>query len=149
MKPIIGEIVIAAPIESVFDFVADESNEPLYNPKMVQVEKLTPGPVGLGTRYAAVMKGRRRTRVTIECTGFNRPRSLKSSSRTTGMDITGELTFAPQGKHCRLRWIWRLEPHGPLRLLGPLVRAVGNRQEQANWLALKKYLELRQPAGTA
>lgn len=149
MKPIIGEIVIAAPIEAVFDFVADERNEPLYNPNMLQVEKLTPGPVGPGTRYAAVMKGRRRTRVTIECTGFNRPRSLKSHSQTAGMDITGELTFAPQGNSCRLRWVWRLEPHGPLRLLGPLVWSVGNRQERANWMALKKYLELRPPAAAA
>jgi uncharacterized protein YndB with AHSA1/START domain len=29
-----GEIVIAAPVEQVFDMVADERNEPRYNPRM-------------------------------------------------------------------------------------------------------------------
>ena len=34
-----GEIVIEWPIEQVFDFVADERNEPLYNPRMVRAER--------------------------------------------------------------------------------------------------------------
>ena len=29
-----GEIVITRPVEEVFDFVADERNEPRYNPHM-------------------------------------------------------------------------------------------------------------------
>lgn len=149
MKPITGEIVIAAPIEEVFDFVADESNEPLYNRNMLRAEKLTSGPVGPGTQFVAVMKGRRATAVTIEYTEVNRPHQLKSRSRTSGMDIAGGLTFAPQGNKCRLRWVWRLQPHGPLRLLTPMVQVLGNRQERANWTALKNYLELRLPATEA
>jgi hypothetical protein len=38
-----GEIVIDRPVAEVFDFVADERNEPAYNPAMVGVEKLTDG----------------------------------------------------------------------------------------------------------
>lgn len=57
MKPIRGEVLINAPAENVFDFVADERNEPLYNRNMLHVEKLTPGPVGRGTRFAAQMRG--------------------------------------------------------------------------------------------
>lgn len=33
-----GEITIARPVEVVFDFVADATNEPRYNPSMVRAE---------------------------------------------------------------------------------------------------------------
>jgi hypothetical protein len=44
--PIEGEIQIAQPPEAVFDVVADERNEPRYNPRLSEVEKITPGPIG-------------------------------------------------------------------------------------------------------
>ena len=50
MTRIDGEIVIDRPVDVVFDYVADQSNEPQYNPQMVRAEKITPGPVGSGTR---------------------------------------------------------------------------------------------------
>ena len=141
MARIAGELVINRPVEEVFDFVADECNEPLYNPNMLRADKLNPGRVGVGTRFSAVMRGRRHTTLTIEWTGFNRPQTLSSLSRTAGMEIAGELTFLPEGNGTRLRWVWRLQPHGALRLLSPVVRAMGSRQERANWSALKGYLE--------
>ena len=61
MRPITGEVLIGAPAETVFDFVADECHEPLYNRNMLRGEKLTPGTIGIGTRFAAVMRGLSRT----------------------------------------------------------------------------------------
>jgi len=48
MTRITGEIVIEAPADAVFDFVADQRNEPAYNPHMMRSAKVTPGPVGKG-----------------------------------------------------------------------------------------------------
>jgi hypothetical protein len=53
MARIDGELVINRPIHEVFDFVADERNEPRYNPRICRAEKLTPGPIGRGTRFQA------------------------------------------------------------------------------------------------
>jgi len=50
MAKIEGEIVISRPVDVVFDYVADQSHEPQYNPHMVRAEKITAGPVGKGTR---------------------------------------------------------------------------------------------------
>jgi len=36
MRSITGEMEIARPIEEVFDFVADETNEPRYDDDMVR-----------------------------------------------------------------------------------------------------------------
>ena len=46
---IAGEIIIGRPVDVVFDYVADQSNEPRYNRRMVRAEKVTAGPVGTGT----------------------------------------------------------------------------------------------------
>jgi hypothetical protein len=42
MALIDGEIVIERPVEDVFDFVADEQNEPRFNARMSRVELVTP-----------------------------------------------------------------------------------------------------------
>ena len=57
MARIDGEIVIAVPAEQVFDMVADERNEPRYNPRIARAEKTSPGPVGCGTRFTAQPRG--------------------------------------------------------------------------------------------
>jgi hypothetical protein len=55
MVHIEGEIVINRPVEEVFDFVADERNEPRYNTQMRRAEQLTEGPIGVGSRFRAEM----------------------------------------------------------------------------------------------
>ena len=137
-----GDILINRPVEQVFDFVADERNEPLYNPQMTRAEKVTPGPVGAGTRFHSVMTGAgRATALTVELTGYDRPVRLASRATTAGMDIEGVLLFDDAGGATRMRWLWELRPHGLVRLLGPLLRAVGERQERRIWTSLKRLLE--------
>ena len=48
MAKIAGEIVISRPAEAVFDFAADQRNEPRYNPRMIRADKVSDGPVGKG-----------------------------------------------------------------------------------------------------
>jgi hypothetical protein len=42
----------------VFDYCSDNRNELEWNPSAISIEKLTDGPVGLGTKYLARWKGR-------------------------------------------------------------------------------------------
>lgn len=144
MARVCGEIVIDCPVETVFDFVADECNEPRYNPQMLSVEKLTPGPVGVGTRYDAQMRsGSRTLPLTLEFTCFERPNRLRSHSEFSGMNIDGELAFESLGGSTRMRWVWNLAPQGGMKLLGPLISWMGRKQELRIWSELKRYLENR------
>jgi hypothetical protein len=69
MARIEGDVVINRPVEEVFDFVADQRNEPRYNPRMLRAEKISPGPIGLGTRFRAETRTMRGSaEMTIECT---------------------------------------------------------------------------------
>jgi hypothetical protein len=61
MARIEGEIVIGRPVDVVFGYVADQGNEPQYNPQMVRAQKITPGPVGKGTRFRSAVTPTGRT----------------------------------------------------------------------------------------
>jgi len=137
-----GEIIIARPPEAVFDFVADERNEPRFNSQMLRAEQITPGPIGLGTRFRAETASRGRPlAMVIEFTTFERPRRLASSTRMSGMDVQGTLTFDPVPEGTRMRWQWELTPRGLVKLVTPLVARMGRRQEEAVWAGLKRVLE--------
>jgi hypothetical protein len=137
-----GEIVIDRPLDSVFDFVSDECNEPRYNPQMLSVEKLSPGPVGSGTQYRAQMKsGNRTLPLLLEFTTFERPSRLGPHSSYSGVTVDGELTFEPVGDSTLMRWKWDITPTGALRLLAPVIVWVGRRRETRIWSALKRCLE--------
>ena len=142
MTRITGEIVIDAPADVVFDFAADQRNEPAYNPHMVRSVKVTPGPVGKGTQFhSAVRSSGRLAEMDIEYTGFQRPSWLASTTRMAQAEFSGTLTFEPAGAGTRLRWAWDAQFAWPLRLLAPVLARVGGRQERATWAGLKRYLE--------
>lgn len=151
MVRIEGEIVINRPVEEVFDFVADERNEPRYNRKMRRAEKISEGPIGLGTRFRAeVVRTGRAVPMTIEFTGYDRPRRLASSTRMSSMDIQYTLTFEPVPEGTRMRWSGDVEPRGILKLMSPVVTWMGRRQEGRIWTGLKHFLERKErpPAPT-
>jgi hypothetical protein len=75
MTHISGRIRIAAPLELVFDTVADSRNEPSFNQAMTAVELLTPLPIGQGTRFRARM-GKAGMEMLVELTEFDRPHRL-------------------------------------------------------------------------
>jgi len=140
-----GDIVINRPIDEVFDFAADECNEPEYNPDMTLAEMVTQGPIGVGSKFHCVMTGARAADMTIEYTEFDRPRRLASTAHMSSMDINGTLLFEPQGQSTKMKWLWNIEPRGFMKVLGPIVRRMGERQELANWTTMKKVLEAQSP----
>jgi uncharacterized protein YndB with AHSA1/START domain len=152
MATIRGEIVIGRPVDVVFDYVADQSNEPRYNPHMVRAEKITQGPVGKGTRFrSAVAAGGRTADLLCEITACDRPRRLESFTTMAQADFTYTLRFEPApGGSTRMIWSGRVMPKGGYRLLGPLAGRLGARQERQIWTAMKLLLEAAQvnaPAG--
>jgi uncharacterized protein YndB with AHSA1/START domain len=137
-----GEVLIRRPVEEVFDFVADERNEPTFNPNMIVAEKVTAGPIGDGTRFRATIRsGGRPVDMQIEYTAFDPPHLLASTSRMAAADFTGTLTFTPTPAGTRLRWSWQARPKGAMLLLTPVFGPIGARQERRMWTLLRDHLE--------
>ena len=142
MAGIEGEILIGQPVDVVFDYVADQSNEPQYNPRMVRAEKITPGPVGKGTQFRSAVASMGRTaEMLIECTGYDRPALLASTATMAQADFSYLLTFEPAAAGTRMRWSGQVRPKGAFRLLGRVITWLGMRQEQRIWASLKLHLE--------
>jgi len=149
MVRIRGSTVIARPVEDVFDFVADERNEPKYNPRMTRAEKVTPGPVAKGTRWSATIESRGRPLdMDMEVTDYTRPTRLGSTTSTSTAEIHGAVSFEADPVGTRISWSWQLQPKGLLRVMGPLIARIGRRQEAEIWAGLKRYMESTPPAPT-
>ena len=118
MAHVEGSIVINRPADDVFDFVADQRNEPRYNPQMRRAEKITEGPIGVGTLFRAeTASWGRPVEMVIEVTIYEPPRRLEQSTTLSSMNLHGGLTFDSVPGGTRMRWSSELEPlgYGPSR----------------------------------
>jgi len=144
MARVEGEIVIVRPVEEVFDFVADERNEPRYNPRMVRAEQASSGPIGAATKFQTELKTMGRLMsMTVEFTRIERPCLLASRTTSSMMETKGSLTFESVTAGTRMRWSWDVRPRGALNLMTPVVGLLGRRQERPISSELKRMLEAR------
>jgi hypothetical protein len=143
MVHISGEVSIDAPVEEVFDMVADERNEPRYNPRIIRAEKVSEGPIGRSSRFAIEPKGMgRKGEMTLEILEYDRPRRLHNVVRSSYMQVEGTLSFEAVHGAVRLRWDWDMSLVGAMRALSPILLVIGPRWERRNWVSLKAYVDL-------
>ena len=142
MSRVRGSLEIACPVDEVFDAVADQRNEPSYNPNMTASTKVTEGPIGVGTRFEATVVTRGTPQpVTIDYTGFERPHRIDSRSAMAGATVRGHIQCDPSPAGTRFSWDWTVALTGPAKFAGPLVGLIGRRQERTIWTGLKNHLE--------
>lgn len=142
MADIEGQITIRRPVEVVFDYVADQTNEPRYNPNMLRAERVGTGPIGVGTRFRSAVRSAGRTaELLIEVTDYDRPRRFASATTMKQADIDYLLRFEPIPVGTRMSWSGRVRPKGVVRLLGPVIVWLGRRQERRIWQAMQHHLE--------
>jgi hypothetical protein len=74
--------------------------------------------------------------MTVEIVDYDRPRRLLTSIRSSYLDVDGTLTFDQADGGTRMRWSWDMRLRGAMRVLSPVVRAIGPRWEHRNWAGL-------------
>ena len=114
-----SEQVIGRPPEEVFDHLADACNEVHWNAWARRVEKLSDGPVGLGTRFRADIQNM--GQVEFELADYERPSRLQQHALLGSGESwhTYMLEAVPGGT--RVRQQARVEPRGVMRLMAPLM----------------------------
>jgi uncharacterized protein YndB with AHSA1/START domain len=120
-------IHIERPIEDVYEFLANFENLPKWNYYVLRVRKLTPGPVGVGTKYHQERKTDQQTLTVHEF----EPVRLLGVKTTPESSPQLEMVFELErdGDQTRLIDRWKLETGQP-RLLekiagGKIRSAVG------------------------
>src|SRR6185503_2743381 len=102
MKPAEETIVIDRPLGEVFAFVTDQRNTPQWQAGLLEVQRLTDGPSGVGTRHALVRSFLgRRMEATNEYTAFEADR-LVTFKTISGPPLEASYFFEPAGDGTRL-----------------------------------------------
>lgn len=148
-------LVIAAPRERVFSTLTDIDGWPTWMKGLVRVEKLTDGPVGVGTEWRETRKmmGKEGSEV-FDITGFDPPRSLS-------LHVDGAKGATKKGHYC---FDYRFEEapggtrvvmHGEIDIPGFMAKVMGKlfigifkKACDRDLVALKEHLENTPDAAT-
>jgi len=131
--------IARSPVE-VFDYCSDLCNELEWSPGyMKSVERLTDGPIGVGTRYLA--EWQQGGPNTIEYTRFERPTFWEASGDSPSLGMVFQARIEPTPTGSRLIVRMELRPHGLARLGSPILSRAMQGQEIRNLAAVKCTLE--------
>jgi uncharacterized protein YndB with AHSA1/START domain len=135
-------VEIAREPAAVFAHCADPAREREWNPQLRAVEKLTDGPIGVGTRFRMTF-GHGVGDSTVTYVRFDPPRTWAAQSTSPRLDVRAEGEVVPVGSGARLVVRTDLRPHGPLRLLAPVLRRYMHAAWDRNLGVIKTQLETR------
>ncbi len=120
--------VARSPTET-FEFLADIRNERAWNPRLVRIEKTSPGPVAAGTTFRGTYQGL--GELETELVDYDPPRRLSFRSRGPRMAIHGAFALTPADGGTDVNLVATFEPRGVFRPLAPLMALVLRRQNEA------------------
>lgn len=143
MTVIRNTVVLGCSQEVAFDYLSDHRAELEWNPKCQSMEKLTQGPVGVGTRYRAKWKSG--PFVELETVAFDRPRSW-TMHNAGPIEVTFTCRLESVAEGTRLHAAFEPTPHGWFKLIFPLFLIVMRRDEKANMRHLRDTVERRAAA---
>lgn len=135
------EVTVARPVGEVFGSWADLEKAPQWAAPVVERQKATSGPVGVGTRFHAVDQFPGRSlEFDVEVVRFEQDK-LMAVELSPPMDGWWEARFEPvdQGTHMSLQA--EVSPPGPLKMLTPLVRRWMRRAVEKDLENFKHVLE--------
>jgi uncharacterized protein YndB with AHSA1/START domain len=81
-----ANVVIDRPIEQVFAFLADGTNDTQFSPRVQEIRKTTEGPPGVGTVYESTVKDAgMTTKRQFELTEFQEPTRIRWTERSKNL----------------------------------------------------------------
>ena len=143
-------ITISRPVEEVFAYVGDAGNGPKWQKALVEVRRITAGPLGVGTQYSGVRKfmGRNMESI-IQYTTYepNKKVVFKSISGSSPLEQT--FLFESTAGGTQLTTRLEMETSGLMGLAKPLIASSLKREVDENFDILKDLLESRAPAASS
>ncbi len=146
MPVISNSVVIRCTPEEAFDYLSDHRSELEWNPACQVMEKITDGPVGARTRFRA--KWKLSPVVELEILEYNRPRGWKVHNGGA-LEVTMTIRLEPAREGTTLHTDFDVRPHGPLRLIFPIMLRRLRADEKANMGHIRQALERRHPPAQA
>src|SRR3954454_13020810 len=130
-----GSAVVDRPIDEVFAFLADGTNDPKFGPRVQEIKKTTDGPIGVGTVYESTVKdaGMTSSRA-FELTQFEQPAKIRWTERSTNAITVpeGGYDLEPAGDGATKMTIFNnFEGHGFGKVILPLATRAAKKDADA------------------
>lgn len=116
-------VTIERPIEEVFDFIADNENDPRWCPAVEEIEQIAGNGAGPGTRYRMRhTPGGTRFEAEVEIVACNPPHSLKWIMTDSGHTLHGTYELEALNGKTRLSQTSEITFEGWLRIPGLIMK---------------------------
>ena len=136
-----GKITIDRPIQVVFDFILDGSNNPLWRSSVIDIEPLTPRPYGVGSIFKQGLKAPGgRIDVDYQITECKPGQVIVFQVSAGPARPTGTYQFESDGSSTTVTFVLDFQPKGLAKLMGPMIQS-SMQSEVATLANLKSYLE--------
>lgn len=143
MATIRARTEIDRPIDEVFAYVADSTNDPAWCDSVLECEQVAGDGPGLGARYRAVHQpGPKASRLDLEVIEYDPPRRIawRQEDDAGTFHVSYDLESVPGGG-TRLVQTDETSWHGVFRLLAPLLHWAIRRTLPKQFAALREVLE--------
>ena len=141
------DVAIRRPPDAVFDYLTqvEQFADWQHDAGVIGVRRVTPGPIGRGSRFVIERRGRGSRTAQIECevTAFEPGRRFTFHGRDSdGFTSDFDTTLTPSGEGTNLHWNVRMEPPNlVMRLLQPMIRREILKSAALDFPTLKSRLE--------
>lgn len=134
--------LIDRPVKDVFSFVANPNNMSKWNSAVVSIQQITPGPVGMGTKFKSIGEALgRRIEGEVQVTTYE-PDSKSGFQMNAGpMQVNVTLTFKTVGTGTKLNLNAQGNPGGVFKLAQGIMAGQIKSMMEANLARLKSVLE--------
>jgi hypothetical protein len=146
MTDLRDQIFIERPLEEVFAFAADLCNAPKVMAHVLSSEKLTEGPVGVGTQFKERRKmGAQDTTSILEFIEYIPNRSYAIQSETNGIEVIYRYRFKTYDNGTLVDFTGEVVAKNIImRLIRPMVINMLKKEDKDHLSLLKKTIEQRE-----
>ncbi|WP_096435299.1 SRPBCC family protein [Alteribacter populi] len=136
-------VMINKPIDDVFSYASNIENGTEMMANVVEVNKLTEGPVGVGTQYEEIRQfSNRKVGAVLEIVHYDAPHAYSVKSANKGLEVVYHYTFSDSGDSTNVLFKGEVHTHGLLmKVLRPIMVRMLKREDAEHLKTLKQVIE--------
>jgi uncharacterized protein YndB with AHSA1/START domain len=135
-------IIINRPIQEVFDYLTDHSNDKHWKPFVTESRKVTTGPIGVGTRFEIVtVAGKYRRAGEVEIIAYEPDHMFAYRAHDRYFPFVSQLMFSTTPSGTRIHGHVEFQAQGVWKLLSALPLLFFRSQTKRTFFRLKQVIE--------
>ena len=138
-------VEIDRPLEEVFNYVVNVENAPKWQPAVIEVKRITNGPIGVGTKFKEVAKMMgRRVDTICEITELETNKKFAFKGTSSGpFEYESTYTLEPKENGTSISIVGNFRTKGFWRLLEPFIKGEVAKESSQELAAMKEAIESR------